>query len=90
MAAGKLMRRVHVVEEPLSDYLRYEMLSYRPNAEAGEDVRILPVRPGEWPDLPHHDYWLFDSADLWLMNYDRDGHFLGAKSVTAAGHVVAA
>jgi hypothetical protein len=88
VAAEKSMRRVHVAEEPLSDYLRYEMESYRPNVEAGEDVRILPVAPGRWPDLPRHDYWLFDSADLWLMNYDEAGHFAGARSVTDAGHIV--
>jgi hypothetical protein len=88
VAAGKLMRRVHIVEEPLSDYLRYEMLSYRPNVEAGEDVRILPVAPGRWPDLPRRDYWLFDSADLWLMNYGRDGHFTGAGPVRDAAEIV--
>jgi hypothetical protein len=88
VAAGKSMRRVHVVEEPLSDYLRYEMLSYRPNVEAGEDVRILPVRPGDRPDLPHHDYWLFDSVDLWLMEYDRDGRFEGARPVKDAARIV--
>jgi hypothetical protein len=88
VAAGKSMRRVHVVEEPLSDYLRYEMESYRPNVEAGEDVRILPVRPGEWPDLPRHDYWLFDSAELWLMTYDEAGHFLGAVPVKDTGRIV--
>jgi hypothetical protein len=88
VAAEKSMRRVHVAEEPLSDYLRYEMESYRPNAEAGEDVRILPVAPGRWPDLPRRDYWLFDSVDLWLMEYDEGGHFLGAELVTDAGEVV--
>ena len=88
VAAGKSMRRVHVVEEPLTDYLRYEMESYRPNVEAGEDVRILPVRSGRWPDLPRRDYWLFDSADLWLMNYDEAGHFAGARSVTDAAEIV--
>ena len=88
VAAGKLMRRVHIVEEPLSDYLRYEMLSYRPNVDAGEDVRILPVAPGRWPDRPRRDYWLFDSADLWLMNYGRDGHFTGAGPVRDAAEIV--
>ena len=90
VAAKKSMRRVHVVEEPLSDYLRYEMLSYRPNVEAGEDVRILPVTPGRWPNLPLDDYWLFDSAELWLMDYDEDGHFTGVVPVTDAVEIVMA
>jgi hypothetical protein len=84
--AGKTMRRVHVVTEPLTDYLRFEMASYRRNWEAGEDVRILPVT--EWPDLPRHDYWLFDSRDLWAMEYTDGGQFLHAEQVDDAAEIV--
>jgi hypothetical protein len=41
-SAGRQMQRVHVVTEPLSDYLRYEMDGYRHSVAAGENVRILP------------------------------------------------
>jgi hypothetical protein len=79
VAAGKSFRRVHLVSEPLTDYLRYEIgCSYAPNAEAGEDIRILPGEPGAL-GLPDHDYWLFDSRDLWVMSYDSDGRFLYAE-----------
>ena len=47
--AGKVMSRVHVVSEPLTDYLRFEMGFYRGSVAAGEDVRVLPRarrRPG--------------------------------------------
>ena len=48
--AGKVFQRVHVVTEPLTDYLRYELgWSYPPNIEAGEDIRILPTQQGRWP-----------------------------------------
>ena len=44
--AGKVFQRVHVVREPLTDYLRYELgWSYPPNVEAGEDIRILVAQP---------------------------------------------
>jgi hypothetical protein len=79
--AGKRMERVHVVEEPLSDYLRYELgWSYGPNVDAGEDIRIAPVSAGFWvDDLPRgRDFWLFDSRDLWIMEYDEQGRFLYA------------
>ena len=80
VAAGKTFHRVHVVTEPLSDYLRYELeWWYGPNVEAGEDIRILAAEPGQWPGLPRHDYWLFDSRDLWLMKYGADGQFLCAE-----------
>lgn len=74
VAAGRSLRRVHVVEEPLSDYIRYELAAYAPNAQAGEDVRLIPVAVGAWPaNVPRHDYWLFDDERLWLMDYSPSG-----------------
>jgi hypothetical protein len=49
--------------------------SYPPNVEVGEDIRILPTESGCWPALPRYDYWLFDSSDLWVMEYTDDGTF---------------
>ena len=84
---GKVMQRVHVVEEPLTDYLRYEIeVSYRPNHAAGEDIRILPVIT--WPALPRRDYWLFDSRDLWVMEYADDGRFLYAEQADDPAEIV--
>jgi hypothetical protein len=81
--AGRTMQRVHVVTEPLSDYIRFELTGYAPNVEAGEDVRIIPVPEGKpWPaGLPHHDYWLFDSHELYDQHYDADGMWLGTEVV---------
>ncbi len=83
----KLVRRVHLVDEPLTDYLRYELgVSYPPNADAGEDIRILPADTIPGTTLARlralKDYWLFDSSDAWVMDYDRDGRFLGIEQVT--------
>ncbi|MGH3915355.1 MAG: DUF6879 family protein [Pseudonocardiaceae bacterium] len=83
--AGKVVQRAHVVFEPLTDYLRFELTwGYEPNAAAGEDIRIIPLDQGDpWPqDVPRHDYWLFDSAGLYDMHYDSDGVWLGAERVT--------
>jgi hypothetical protein len=74
VAAGRQLARVHVVEEPLSDYIRYELAAYVPNVEAGEDVRLIPVPGGTWPaGVPRHDFWLFDDEHLWLMDYSPTG-----------------
>jgi hypothetical protein len=74
VAADRQLVRVHVIEEPLSDYIRYELAAYAPNVEAGEDVRLIPVRAGAWPtEVPTHDYWLFDDERLWLMDYNAAG-----------------
>lgn len=83
--AGKAVQRVHVVLEPLTDYLRFELTwGYEPNVVAGEDIRIIAVGQGDlWPeDVAQHDYWLFDSAGLYDMHYDSDGVWLGAEHVT--------
>jgi hypothetical protein len=89
-AAGKVMRRVHVVVEPPSDYLRYEFAwEYADNMAAGEDIRIIGVQPGHWPEeLPHHDYWLFDSRILCLLDYDEEGRLLGAELVDDPAEIV--
>ena len=89
IADGKKLQRVHVVVEPPTDYIRYELMwSYAPNVAAGEDIRILPTPPGQWPDLPRRDYWLFDSRDLWAMAYDGEGRFLYAELVTDPAEIV--
>lgn len=86
---GRTVQRVHVVTEPLTEYIRFELASYAPNVEAGEDVRVLPARHGEWPtDIPREDFWLVDSNDLWDMLYAADGTWLGAEQVTDPGHIV--
>jgi hypothetical protein len=82
VAAGRQLVRVHVIEEPLTDYIRYELNAYGPNVEAGEDVRLIPVRGGTWPaELPRHDYWLFDDSRLWLMDYSSAGAFEAARLI---------
>ncbi|MCP2342021.1 hypothetical protein FHU30_007410 [Actinomadura rupiterrae] len=90
--AGKRLHRVHVVEEPLSDYVRFECAwSYEHTVDAGEDVRIAAVGAGEWPEeLPHYDYWLFDSRLLVTMRYQDDGAFAVAEIVDDPEQIVVA
>ncbi|MGH3870475.1 MAG: DUF6879 family protein [Pseudonocardiaceae bacterium] len=89
--AGKAVQRVHIVREPLTDYLRFELTwGYEPNAAAGEDVRLLPIAEHDpWPaDLAQHDYWLFDSAELYDLHYDSDQVWQGAEHVTDPQKIV--
>lgn len=90
VSVGKTIQRVHLVQEPPSDYLRYELAwSYDESVEAGEDVRIIPFLPDQWPgSLPDHDYWLFDSRDLWVMTYDDAGRFLYTELSEDAAEIV--
>ena len=85
-AAGKQWSRVHVLDLPLSEYIRYEMEGYRESARAGE--RIWLVRRAASPDLAYlrRDFWLFDAgtphAVAVLMDYDQVGRYLGATVTT--------
>nr|WP_221443044.1 DUF6879 family protein [Nocardiopsis algeriensis] len=92
VGSGRQFRRVHVVAEPLTDYVRFECAwAYRSSVEAGEDVNILPVAEGEWPQgIPRFDYWLFDSHQLVRMNYAPDGSMLTPDLVTDPQQIVQA
>lgn len=91
---GRVFERVHVVTEPLTDYMRFELTwGYAPNVAAGEDIRIVPVGLGEaWPaDLPRHDFWLFDTAELYATCYHPDGTtWLGVERIRNSDDVLLA
>jgi len=82
-AAGTRVYRVHVVDLPLTPYLRYEMAAYRENLAAGEEVFIAAR---SWHrDLAGitEDFVLFDpgigrQAVVW-MRYDADGRITGRE-----------
>jgi hypothetical protein len=72
--AGKIVRRVRVVRRPLTDYIRYEFAwGFVYNVEAGEDIRVLDLTDQPGPDLPDHDFWLFDDATVVKLLYRSDG-----------------
>lgn len=66
--------RAHVVSEPLTEYVRFEMTcAYPANAESGEDIRILPREQAEGLAIPKIDFWLFDDERTGAMVYDETG-----------------
>jgi hypothetical protein len=78
---GKLLARVHVVDRPLTDYLRYELVVYRENVDAGEGVRIVDrTSDPRLADL-RRDFVVFDGgteqAQVVWFDYDPDGRLLG-------------
>lgn len=87
--AGRSLKRVHVIKEPLTDYLHYEFAAYRQNSQAGEGVQLIPTSSSDWPsDLPHgQDFWLLDDRDVWDMHYDTAGRFLRATRSDSQAHL---
>lgn len=85
-ASGRRVHRVHVLDRPLTDYLRYELHVYRENTAAGEDVRIADRawHPG-LADLTQ-DFMLFDgdtdhAAAVWVR-YTPEGGIHGWDATT--------
>ncbi|MFI5872234.1 DUF6879 family protein [Streptomyces sp. NPDC051445] len=71
---GKRKGRVHILTQPLSEYLRFEFSRYyAPHALSGEDIRILDVTGRENPLRGVQDFWIFDRSTVVLMHYQEDG-----------------
>jgi hypothetical protein len=81
--AGRKVGRVHIVDRPLSPYVRYELAVYAENVAAGEDVRIADrfLHP-ELAALTT-DFAIFDAETeqpaVILFDYDSDGILLGYR-----------
>ncbi|UXY32604.1 DUF6879 family protein [Streptomyces sp. HUAS TT20] len=70
---GKSKGRVHIVTRPLTTYLQYEFMHYRPHVWAGDDIRIMDVTDRENPLAGVQDFWVFDKKEVVLMHYEADG-----------------
>lgn len=83
-AARKIRRNVHVVREPLSDYLRYQFeWCYCQNVAAGQQIRILSVADAAAGEalLELGDFSVIEGAQAVQMRYGRDGSYLGAAAI---------
>lgn len=76
----RTLRRVHMFQFPITPSVAFAMECYRHTVAAGEDVRIIPVPWGSWPEriphgVPRQDFWIVDDvvADL---DYDEHGALL--------------
>jgi len=86
------VRRVRVVTEPLSQYIRWEHAVTRLNQEAGEDIRWLPrhlvPQDIQFP-VDGRDFWLFDDQVVTVGHFDENGRVLGSELVTDPAAVAA-
>lgn len=73
--AGRSLSRVHVITEPLTPYIEYELAwGYKAGHDGGEDIRLIVCPAGSWPEgVPaDHDFWFLDD-ELWIMHYEDGG-----------------
>jgi hypothetical protein len=80
--AGKTLRRLRVISEPVTDYIRFEWLDAAQLVRAGEDVRWLPRRHTSTLLLPGNDFWMFDRQTVAFTHFSGDGHVLDHQVTT--------
>ena len=76
---GVQVRRVRVVSEPVTDYIRFEFATANSNVAAGEDVRWLPRHMATGLLLPANDYWVFDGHRAQFNYFSGPGEFLDTR-----------
>jgi hypothetical protein len=70
VSRGVRWRRVRIVSEPLSEYMKWEHACTVENVKAGEDIRWLPRIKAADLMLPPADCWVFDHR-LVRWNFQR-------------------
>ena len=76
VARGYRWYRVHILDQPLSDYARYELWGYRANQAAGEEISLADRDAHVDLRQLRDDFWLIDDTIAIRMIYDDEGHFL--------------
>ena len=86
MSDGKVWRRVRILEDPPTEYQRYQLAGYVEAQTVGDQVRVA-IRPDVLDD-DGPDFWLFDeglpTARAAVMHYDAEGRWLGWDLVAEA------
>jgi hypothetical protein len=72
--------------------MRARFLGKDPESNVGDSSTLRVTdrtdRNAQSLGLPDHDYWLFDSRTLALMNFDDDDRFTGAQIIEDAAMIV--
>jgi uncharacterized protein DUF6879 len=83
--SGKVIRRLRVITEPVTEYVRFEWEITPDNLAAGEEIRWLPrhLLPAgiEFP-CRGLDWWLFDDQLAAFGHFHEDGRVKGSEIVT--------
>lgn len=81
-ASGRAIRRVHIVDLPLSNYMKFEIEHcYKHSEAAGEEIRLLERSKlsGEILKFTREDFWLFDGSTVMVNDYDANNTFYQAR-----------
>jgi len=89
-AAGKRIYRVHIIDRPLTPYMRFELAVYPQNVAAGEAIYIAERAAHPGLAALTEDFWLFDGDTnptvVWIR-YTAEGSVLGWERTEQEGDV---
>jgi uncharacterized protein DUF6879 len=91
LTAGVAWSRVRLVEWPLTEYTRWELLGYVESQATGEEIRLVDADLVEDVVAGAPDFWLFDAgtpdARAVLMHYTPDGKLVERELVADPAEV---
>jgi hypothetical protein len=80
--AKKTFRRVRIISEPVTDYIRYVWAGTGHSVDAGEQIKWLPRRLASSIALPGNDFWLFDDSTVVFTVFTGEGNVLERQLTT--------
>ncbi|MEV7023369.1 DUF6879 family protein [Kitasatospora sp. NPDC093558] len=84
IARGVVVRRLRIVSEPVTDYIKYEHHVTFLNLAAGEQVRWLQRSAIRALPVPANDFWLFDNEHAVVNHFSGDGEIVRREIVDGA------
>jgi hypothetical protein len=81
---GKVFRRVRIISEPITEYIRWEHMDAHLFVEAGEDIRWLPRRLVSPIAFPGNDFWMFDAEAVIFSVFSGNGDVIEWQLYTDA------
>jgi len=80
VARGVSVRRLRLVSEPVTDYVRFEYdVTAAHNLAAGEQVRWLPRSTAAGLLVPCSDFWVLDDQVVLWNHFAGDGSWVGEE-----------
>ena len=85
---GKRFERVRVVDVPPTTGQLYLLDNARRNSAVGETILNLWRSDADRVELPHEDFWIFDSRLVALLNFDGADNLVNAELITEPAAVL--
>ncbi|MCD0450892.1 hypothetical protein LO762_17065 [Actinocorallia sp. API 0066] len=83
VSRGVRIRRVRVVSEPVSEYVRFEhAVTPAVNLAGGEEIRWLARREARDLLIPAVDVWAVDGKTALFLHFSGEGDLVGSDVVT--------